>query len=225
VQRDAELRNLQAGRSPAPKDAHEALELMERELPQSHPHVLSQLVEPKPGTPGKTPLKATWAVTALPHRRGWIRIGLYAAGEAQVRAAFAQGGAGQQGDWRTRVEPTLEAKAVMHELACTHPVANAFLLAQYGKVRKVDSEEELARTGAGPDGGRYRQPRLRHVFACRAPDQDLAFGEATRKRRMIWCEQEVSRLDQAIAGIDGLQKSLGAVSRMFWRGSSRHSRR
>lgn len=53
------------------------------------------------------------------------------------------------------------------------------------------------------------------MFSCRAPDQDLAFGEATRKRRMLWCEQEVSRLEKAIAGLDDLQRSLGAVSRMF----------
>jgi hypothetical protein len=47
---DAELRQLQAGRSVAPRDAHEAVALIERELPQEHPHLLAQLVEPRSGS-------------------------------------------------------------------------------------------------------------------------------------------------------------------------------
>jgi hypothetical protein len=93
-------------------------------------------------------------------------------------------------------------------------MAKAFLLAQYGKVRKVDSEDELARTAQGlmEEGIGSRGYGM---FSCRAPDHELAFGEATRKRRMDWCEQELSRLDAAIKHVDGLQKSLNAVSRMF----------
>lgn len=214
TQRDAELRNLQAGRPPAPDAVRVALELLERELPQARPSILSQLVEPKPGT--------TWQNAIEGYMGGdrfalIVEAGLEAACTRMVKRRFAQRspkvvqGSKAMEDTRGRA---LDAKAVMHELVCTHPVAKAFLLAQYGKVRKVDTEDELARTSQGlmEEGIGSRGYGM---FSCRAPDQDLAFGEATRKRRMLWCEQEVSRLEKAIAGLDDLQRSLGAVSRMF----------
>ncbi len=214
TQRDAELRNLQAGRSPAPETARLALDLLERELPQARPNILAQLVEPKPGT--------TWQNAIEGYMGGdrfalIVEAGFEAACTRLVKRRFAQRspkvvqGTKAMEDTRGR---TPDAKAVMHELECRHPVAKAFLLAQYGKVRKVDSEDELARTAQGlmEEGIGSRGYGM---FSCRAPDQELAFGEATRQRRMSWCEQEVRRLDQAIASVDGLQQSLGAVSRMF----------
>ena len=214
TQRDAELRNLQAGRSPAPDAVRVAIDLLERELPQARPHVLSQLVEPKAGTSWQNAIEGYMGGDRFALI---VEAGFEAACTRLVKRKFAQRspkvvqGSKALEDTRGR---TLDAKAVMHELVCTHPVAKAFLLAQYGKVRKVDSEDELARTAQGlmEEGIGSRGYGM---FSCRAPDQDLAFGEATRKRRMLWCEQEVTRLDQAIAGIDGLQRSLGAVSRMF----------
>ena len=214
TQRDAELRHLQAGRSPAPDAVRVALDLLERELPQARPHILAQLVEPKPGT--------TWQNAIEGYMGGdrfalIVEAGFEAACTRLVKRRFAQRspkvvqGSKAMDDTRGRVA---DAKAVMHELVCSHPVAKAFLLAQYGKVRKVDTEDELASTAQGlmEEG---LGSRGYGMFSCRAPDQDLAFGEATRQRRMAWCEQEVQRLDLAIAGLDGLQRSLGAVSRMF----------
>lgn len=214
AERDAELRNLQAGRSPAPDTVRAALDLIERELPQSRPHILSQLVEPKAGS--------TW-LNAIEGYMGGDRFALIveAGFEAPctrlvkrkfpARSPKVVQGSKAIDDTRGR---TLEARAVMHELVCTHPVAKAFLLAQYGKVRKVDSEDELARTAQGlmEEGIGSRGYGM---FACRAADHELAFGEATRKRRMAWCEQELTRLDAAIRRVDALQKSLNAVSRMF----------
>jgi energy-coupling factor transporter ATP-binding protein EcfA2 len=214
TQRDAELRNLQAGRSPAPDNVRAALDLIERELPQARAHILSQLVEPKAGS--------TWQ-SAIEGYMGGDRFALIveAGFEAPcarlvkrkfpVRSPKVVQGSKAIEDTRGR---TLEARAVMHELVCAHPVAKAFLLAQYGKVRKVDSEDELARTAQGlmEEGIGSRGYGM---FSCRAPDHELAFGEATRKRRMAWCEQELSRLDTAIRHVDGLKKSLNAVSRMF----------
>lgn len=214
TQRDAELRNLQAGRSPAPEQVRIAFDLLEREVPQARPHILSQLVEPKSGS--------TWQ-NAIEGYMGGDRFALIveAGFEAScarlvkrrfpVRSPKVVQGSKAIEDTKGR---TLDARAVMHELACTHPVAKAFLLAQYGKVRKVDTEDELARTAQGlmEEGIGSRGYGM---FACRVPDHELAFGEATRKRRMLWCEQEVSRLRQAITQLDGLHKSLLAVSRMF----------
>jgi len=214
AQRDAELRQLQSGKPPAPNDVRTALELIERELPQSRPHILSQLVEPKAGS--------TWQ-NAIEGYMGGDRFALIveAGFEAPctrlvkrrfpVRSPKVVQGSKAIEDTRGR---SLDARAVMHELVCPHPVAKAFLLAQYGRVRKVDTEDELARTPQGlmEEG---LGSRGYGMFSCRASDPELAFGEATRKRRLGWCEQELSRLDAEIHKTDHLQKSLTLVSRMF----------
>jgi energy-coupling factor transporter ATP-binding protein EcfA2 len=214
TQRDAELRQLQSGRSPAPNDVRAAIDLIERELPQARPHILSELVEPKPGS--------TWQHAIEGYMGGdrfalIVEAGFEAACTRLVKRKFpirspkVVQGSKAIDDTRGR---TVEARAVMHELVCSHPVAKAFLLAQYGRVRKVDSEDELARTPQGlmEEGIGSRGYGM---FSCRVPDQELAFGEATRKRRRAWCEQELSRIAGDIRSTGNLQMSLNAIARMF----------
>jgi energy-coupling factor transporter ATP-binding protein EcfA2 len=212
--RDAELRQLQTGKPPAPGDVRVALDLIERELPQARPHILSQLVEPTAGS--------TWQ-NAIEGYMGGDRFALIVETGFEapctrlvkrrfpVRSPKVVQGSKAIEDTRGR---SLDARAVLHELVCPHPVAKAFLLAQYGRVRKVDSEDELARTPQGlmEEGIGSRGYGM---FSCHAPDHDLAFGEATRKRRLAWCEQESARLAADIRTIDHLQKSLTTISRMF----------
>lgn len=213
-ERDAELRVLQAGKSPAPEPVRIALDLLETELPQSQPNILAQLIDPKRGS--------TWQ-NAIEGYMGNDRFalivaaGMEAAATRLVKRRFPQRspkvvqGSKAIEDTRGR---TLEPRAVLHELKFDHPVASAFLMAQYGKVRKVETEDELARTAQGlmEEGIGSRGYGM---FACRAADRELAFGEATRKRRMAWCQQEIARLDKDIGALDLLRRSLQAVSRMF----------
>lgn len=213
-QRDAELRLLQSGRSLGPREAHDAVALIERELPQAHPHLLAQLVEPRAGT--------RWQ-NAIEGYMGGDRFAIIVEAGLEARCArlvkqrypvrspkVVQG--------RKAVEDTqgrqLEASAVLHELQCKHPVANAFLMAQYGRVRKVDSEDELART---PQGLMEQGLGSRGygMFSCRAPDGDLAFGEAARQRRRQWCEVELTRLARDTQALKTLRQSLNVITRMF----------
>ncbi|AKJ28709.1 SbcC/MukB-like Walker B domain-containing protein [Caldimonas brevitalea] len=214
TQRDAELRRLQAGRAQGPKDAHDAVALIEGELPSARPHLLAQLVEPRAGT--------RWQ-NAIEGYMGGDRFAIIVEAGMEARCArlvkqhypvrspkVVQG--------RKAMEDTegrqLEARAVLHELQCRHPVANAFLMAQYGRVRKVDSEEELART---PQGLMEQGLGSRGygMFACRAPDGELAFGEAARQRRRQWCEDELQRLAGEIRAMESLRQSLQMITRMF----------
>ncbi|GAB3781405.1 SbcC/MukB-like Walker B domain-containing protein [Dyella agri] len=214
VQYDAELRGLQAGRAPGPSDSRDAVALIERELPSARPHLLAQLVEPHPGT--------TWQ-QAIEGYMGGDRFAIIVEAGMEARCArlvkrhypvrspkVVQG--------RKAMDDTegrrLEERAVLHELVCKHPVANAFLLAQYGRVRKVDSEDELART---PQGLMEQGLGSRGygMFACREPDAKLAFGEAARQRRRQWCEDELKRLAMEARELEALNKSLGAITRMF----------
>lgn len=213
-QRDAELRRLQSGRTQGPKDAHEAVALIEREIPAARPHLLAQLVEPRPGT--------HWQ-HAIEGYMGGDRFAIIVEAGMEARCArlvkqHFHGRSPKVVQGRKAMEDTegrqLEHRAVLHELQCPHPVANAFLLAQYGRVRKVETEEELARTPQGlmEEG---LGSRGYGMFACRAVDGDLVFGEAARQRRRQWCEDEIKRLAREITGLKALHQSLHAITRMF----------
>ncbi len=214
AQRDAELRLLQSGRVLGPPDAHAALDLIERELPQARPHLLAQLVEPKAGTRWQNAIEGYMGADRFALI---VEAGMEARCARLVKQRFAvRSPKVVQG--RKAMEDTegrqLDARAILHELQCTHPVAQAFLMAQYGRVRKVDGEDELART---PQGLMEQGLGSRGygMFACRLPDAELALGEAARQRRRQWCEAELLRLQRETDALKTLQRSLHAVVRMF----------
>lgn len=214
AQRDAELRLLQGGRPLGPPDAHQAVDLIERELPQARPHLLAQLVEPRSGTRWQNAIEGYMGGDrfALIVEAGWeARCARLVKQRFPVRSPKVVQGRKAMEDTEGR---QLDARAVMHELQCSHPVAKAFLMAQYGRVRKVDSEDELART---PQGLMEQGLGSRGygMFACRLPDAELAFGEAARQRRRQWCEAELARLQREIYALGTLRQSLNAVARMF----------
>lgn len=213
-QRDAELRLLQGGRPLGPRDAHEAVDLIERELPQARPHLLAQLVEPRPGTSWQNAIEGYMGGDrfALIVEAGWeARCARLVKRQFPVRSPKVVQGSKAMDDTEGR---QLEARAILHELQCTHPVAKAFLMAQYGRVRKVESEDELART---PQGLMEQGLGSRGygMFACRETDANLAFGEAARQRRRQWCEAELVRLQREIGAAGALRQSLNVVTRMF----------
>lgn len=212
--RDAELRVLQSGRVLGPRDAHEAVDLIERELPQARPHLLAQLVEPRPGTTWQNAIEGYMGNDryALIVEAGWeARCARLVKQRFPVRSPKVVQGRKAMEDTEGR-QP--EARSVINELLCAHPVAKAFLMAQYGRVRKVDGEDELARTAQGlMEQG--LGSRGYGMFACRLPDAELAFGEAARQRRRQWCEAELVRLEREIEALEGLRLSLNAVARMF----------
>lgn len=213
-QRDAELRLLQGGRPVGHPDAHTAVDLIEKELPDARPHLLAQLVEPAPGSDWQNAIEGYLGNDrfAVIVEAGWeARCARLVKRQFPVRSPKVVQGRKAMEDTEGR---QLDARAILHELQCSHPVAKAFLMAQYGRVRKVDSEEELARTPQG---------LMKHglgsrgygMFACRLPDEDLAFGESARQRRRKWCERELARLEGEIRTLGVLRQSLNAVAHMF----------
>uniref|UniRef100_C5CL37 Sigma 54 interacting domain protein n=1 Tax=Variovorax paradoxus (strain S110) TaxID=543728 RepID=C5CL37_VARPS len=216
-QLDAELRVLQTGRSlglPAARDATAAVVLIEQELPQAHPYMLAQLVEPRAGTGWQNAIEGYMGGDrfAIIVEAGWeAKCARLVKQRYPVRSPKVVQGRKAMEDTEGR---QLEARAMLHELQCKHPVANAFLMAQYGRVRKVDSEEELART---PQGLMKQGLGSRGygMFACRALDGELTFGEAARQRRKRWCEDELARLARETQTLETLRGSLTAITRMF----------
>lgn len=214
IEREAELRLLQSGRVSGRPDAHQAINLIEHELPDAHPYLLAQLVEPRPGSEWQNAIEGYMGNDrfALIVEAGWeARCTRLVKRQFPVRSPKVVQGSKAMEDTEGR---QLEGRAILHELQCTHPVAKAFLMAQYGRVRKVDSEEELART---PQGLMKQGLGSRGygMFACRLPDAELTFGEAARQRRRQWCEDELVRLQHETTTLKILKQSLNAVARMF----------
>lgn len=214
TQREAELRLLQGGRSLGPPDAHRAVDLIEQELPAARPHLLAQLVEPRPDSKWQNAIEGYMGNNrfAIIVEAGWeARCARLVKRQFPARSPKVVQGSKAMEDTEGR---HLEARAILHELHCVHPVAQAFLMAQYGRVRKVDSEDELART---PQGLMEQGLGSRGygMFACQLANTDLAFGEAAHQRRRQWCEGELERLQREINGLEALRQSLNAVTRMF----------
>lgn len=76
-----------------------------------------------------------------------------------------------------------DTNSIVHVLKFTHKIAEAFLIASFGNVVRVDSAEQLRNTprGVTADGmgsGNYA------MFRCDIPDSDLVFGAAARERAL-----------------------------------------
>ncbi|WP_116812461.1 SbcC/MukB-like Walker B domain-containing protein [Steroidobacter cummioxidans] len=214
VQLSAELRVLQSGRSPAPLEVREALRLIERELPQAEPKMLAQYVEPRANT--------SWQ----PAIEGYMsrdRFALIVSPESEAAAIRlvrrkCPPGAAKIVQGAKAIEDTrgtnLGTQSVIHELQCSHPIAKAYLWARYGRVRKVATEEELRRT---PQGLMEQGIGSRGygMFSCWMEEHQLAFGEASRKRRMAWCERRLLEIRDELQVLDHQMKSLKQLAGWF----------
>jgi uncharacterized protein YPO0396 len=216
-QREAELRLLQKGQLSARPDIIAALEMLRRDAPQAQAHLLAELVEPRDTKGAPSWQQAIEGYMNADRFSIIVKAGTEAHCTRLVKKQFphrsakvVQGSKAMEDTQGRR----LEANAIMHELICTHPVAKAFLMAQYGRVRKVDTEDELSRTAQGLmiEGVGSRGYGM---FSCRMDERELVFGQASRQRRIAWCEKELTRLDRDIKSIDGLKQSLNAIHRLF----------
>lgn len=211
---DAELRLLQSGRSPAPDDVHAAVLMLEKDLPQSRPKMLAALVEPKHNSTWQQAIEGYMA-------RDRFSIIVEPDFEAQAirlvkrrfprRSPKVVQGSKAVDDTRSM---SLTPVAILHEITCQHPVAKAYLMAQYGRVRKVESEEELRRTAQGLME-RGLGSRGYGMFSCLADERELAFGMATRQRRMAWVGARLDELAKKLSQYSHLQASLRLVSGWF----------
>ena len=210
----AEQALLLQGRSPAPSDVQQGLSLLESELPASRPRMLAALIEPKPGS--------GWQA-AIEGYMGRDRFALIVEPDFEedavrlLRRHFARRspkivqGTKAVDDTRGMAVAPL---SLLSELICEHPVARAYLLALYGRVRQVASEAELRRT---PQGLMQQGlgSRAYGMFACLASEQELAFGLESRKRRLAWVSKRLDALVPELQGLKNMAQSLTMVQGWF----------
>src|SRR5882757_3438265 len=111
-----------------------------------------------------------------------------------------------------RAKPLPES--IVHGLEFSHKVAEAFVMASFGSVVRVKSDDELPLTARGitVDG---KGSANYAMFRCDMPDADLVFGAFARERAIKARRAEVQRLEtnrnEANARVQEITRLLEAV--------------
>jgi energy-coupling factor transporter ATP-binding protein EcfA2 len=112
----------------------------------------------------------------------------------------------------TRIKPLPES--IVHVLSFTHKVAEAFVMASFGTVVRVKSDDELPQTARGvtQDG---KGSANYAMFRCDTPDADLVFGAFARERAIQARRADVRRLEsernESNARVQEIARVLEAV--------------
>ncbi len=210
----AEQALLMQGRSPAPGDVQQALSLLESELPASRPRMLAALIEPRPSSGWQAAIEGymgrdRFALIVEPDFEE-DAVRLLRRHFARRSPKIVQGAKAVEDTRGMAVAP----HSLLSELLCEHPVAKAYLLALYGRVRQVASEAELRRT---PQGLMQQGlgSRAYGMFSCLASEQELAFGQESRKRRLAWIGKRLDDLVPELQGLKNMAQSLTMVQGWF----------
>jgi hypothetical protein len=209
-----DLQQLQAGRPPAPVEVQQALAMLERETPFAQPRMLAELIEPRPNSRWQHAVEGYMArdrfsiVVEPGFESECIRLvhERFPARSAKV----VEGGKAVEDTQGM----TLQATSVLRELQCSHPVARAYLMAQYGRLRKVKNEEGLARTAQGLMRSGVGS-RGYGMFSCMEADAGLVFGTEARNRRQAACERRLADIAREVRELDRLAATLRRVSTLF----------
>lgn len=190
-----EKANMAAGAASYPNEFRHAKEQLEYEFPMMRVQVLCDLIEP---------VGIAWQ-PAIEAYMAKARFNFIVRGEDEQEATRflkKQGLKAKiiQGDYcRERARPHLVPQdSIIYELKTDHPVAQAYLIEQYGSVVKVDSLEVLKRTPRGvmKDG---TASASRTMFAC-DPVQPL-FGEEAKRQAL---EDIIRRHGEATEDYDAI---------------------
>jgi energy-coupling factor transporter ATP-binding protein EcfA2 len=194
TQKNNEIARLEAKQVVYPADVERALAAIHQQLPEADARVLCDHIEV---------IDSRWQ-SAIEGYMGGARFGIivdpdYEAQAIRVvrslpgrdnKARIIQGTKALSDAARFKAP----AQSILHVLKFTHAVAQAYVMASYGSVVRVETVEELTRTARGitSDGmgsGGYT------LFRCDKADADLVFGAAARERALLARRAEVQRLD------------------------------
>jgi Putative exonuclease SbcCD, C subunit/P-loop containing region of AAA domain len=126
------------------------------------------------------------------------------------KARVIQGAKALRDAARSKPDP----ESIVHVLAFTHKIAEAFVMASFGSVVRVNSDDELPRTARGitADG---KGSANYAMFRCDMPDGDLVFGAFARERALKARRADVARLEtersDANARVQEMARLLEAV--------------
>ena len=106
------------------------------------------------------------------------------------RARVIQGGKALRDAARTKPLP----ESIVHVLGFTHKIAEAFVMASFGSVVRVRSDDDLPQTARGVTADGKGSANY-SMFRCDMQDADLVFGAFARERAIKARRAEVVRLE------------------------------
>jgi energy-coupling factor transporter ATP-binding protein EcfA2 len=194
-QKQQEIARLEAKQSVYPPYVERALQAIRAQCPQADARVLCDHIEVT---------DARWQAAIEGYLRG-ARFSILVDAEHEaaairiVRSLPGRDNAASviQGEKALRDASRIKLPegSIVHVLKFSHAIAQAYMIASFGNVVRVENAEELRRTARGVtvDGmgsGNYR------MFRCDLPDGDLVFGAAARERALNAKRLELAKLTQ-----------------------------
>lgn len=194
AQRQAEIARLEAKQVVYPPYVERALAAIRAQCAQADARVLCDHLEVT---------DSRWQ-SAIEGYLGGARFGIIVDAEYEAQAIrIVRALAGR--DNRARVIQGAKAlkdaarikalpESLVHVLKFTHAVAQAYVVASYGTVVRVETAEQLRQTARGVTAegmgsGNYA------MFRCDVPDADLVFGAAARERALQARRAELDKLN------------------------------
>jgi DNA polymerase III delta prime subunit len=191
--KDAEILLLQQRQAVYPSYVRQALDALQRQLPEADARVLCDYVEV---------IDSEWQ-SAIEGYIGGARFGIIVeeAFEAQAVRLLRQLSGGSkarviQGHKARRDAdklPSLPDNSVLQVMTFGHATAEAYIKASYGQLQRVESAEALRNTRRGVTrdclgSGNYA------LFRCDIDDSELVFGQAAREKALLAKQNELQAL-------------------------------
>ncbi|MNX22060.1 hypothetical protein D3C86_520300 [compost metagenome] len=200
---------LAAGAGDYNRDTRLALERIREKLPDAGVQVLCDLVEPvseewqgaieayMDGARFNLIVKPDWEARTINFLQSW-----------DSRSKVVQGKRCLDRADRLRVPGT----SIIHELRTDHPIAQAYLIEQFGYVVKVADAEELRRTPRGltKDG---KGSGSMTMFICE--HRDFVLGRKARERALQRTTEMLEAADKGISELEGSQGTLESFRKLL----------
>lgn len=205
----AKTARIAAGGGNYPRETSLALDRLRERMPQANVQVLCDLLEPA---------SEAWQAAI----EGYIdqaRFNLIVQPEWEARAidflqSFNSRAKIIQG--KRCLERADSARvpqdSIIHELHTDNPIAEAYLIEQYGPVVKVQTTEQLRMTPRGlmKDG---KGSGSRTLFIC--DQKELVLGRKARERAQAEIHVRLAQAEQEVHRLEGLQSTLMDVRRVL----------
>lgn len=189
------------------RDTVAALQRIRERFPEAGVQVLCDLIEPvsdewqgaiegyMDGARFNLIVKPEWEARAIDFLQSWGSRSKVMQGKRAVDRADAS---------------RVPSSSIIHELRTTHPIANAYLIEQFGSVVKVADANELRMTGRGltKDG---KGSGSMTMFVCER--KDFVLGRKAREEALERTTAALEAADRDIARLEELQKTLADFRR------------
>lgn len=191
--KDAEIQLLEQRQAVYPHYVRQALELLNRQLPEADARVLCDYVEV---------LDSEWQ-SAIEGYIGGARFGIIVEEDCEAEAIRLV--RQMPGNSKARVIQGYKARrdadklsqlshdSIIRVMAFGHSTAEAYIQASYGQVQRVDDADALRTTRRGVirdclGSGNYA------MFRCDIDDSELVFGQAAREKAFLARQSELQSL-------------------------------